>query len=60
LVFLRSDVDGLLVTIYLTEGERRFRIETKFYNRMELGVRISFRKISRLERKQELGKVKAC
>ena len=44
MVFLRYDVSGFLVTIYLTHGERRFRIDTKFYNRIESEVRIFFRK----------------
>ena len=44
MVFLRYDVGGILVTIYLTNGERRFRIETKLYNRIQSEVRIIFRK----------------
>ena len=40
MVFLFYDVGSYLVTIHLIDQERRFRIQTKLYNRIESEVRI--------------------
>ena len=59
MVFLRSDVGGFLVTIHLTDGEKIQNRDKVLVQNRVIGEN-NFLKISRLERKQELGKEKAC